>query len=349
MTLGLLGVAGCGESRDRRPATETRSPGRETAAVYLPYLPPGQQRLGQPRGVIVTNRTSTSKLVTVVVRHGDRDLFVDTLDLPPGQRLAFPGLLIGAGTYQVVAETAAGARTTYEWTVTGEMGHLAIVVDAEVAVRPQVVCDPECAPFATAVDGRAGYPGTVDARTKHVYLVNPEPRRRTADVAVSTAAGVVLEGTYEVPSGTQVVLPLSEETFDYRVVVTTDGETGRYRWRSPPGGSLYVTLGEAVSFTCGTTRRDLRVVNDDNRAHTVSVVVTDDGVAAVDRRIALEPGETRVDAGVVPAGGNRTVVVETERDGRTVTAWDVCPPPGAVWVVVTERGVQVSVSPTGSD
>jgi hypothetical protein len=345
MTLGLVGLAGCGDAAEQRAGTSGPTTAAETETpVERPYVPSDGSPLDDHRGVVLVNRGRTPRFVTLAVTHEGRELYVDSTTVDPGNRLAVPDLVGGTGTYGVVVETSDGARTTYDWPVTGETGNLVASVDDGVTVRRQAVCDPDCAPFSTVASSNQGTAGSSVDR-KRLALVNPGASRRTASLRATADGGEVLAATYRVPAQTRLEIPVPGEPFRYQVAVTVDGERRTHQWRTLPGGALRVTIGDAVSFACESGRRDLRVRNETAKRRTVTVTVRT-GDDSVEHTVVLDAGAVETARRLVPPGV-KTFRVETDRGERVRRPVEVCPPPGPVWVAVKPAGIQLSVAPDG--
>jgi len=371
---GLTGLAGCSalgldfDVDPERPATPTVRTVGGTPTPSGPEIP--------SRPVEFRNATTREAYLTVVVtevvdggrttgeRRGggdtdrdagdasgdgaagrEREAFVRSARLQPGQRRVFTGAVSHAGDYRVVVDTADGRRAVSEWVVEGTEDGLEVVVDGDVEVWPTVDCRANCS-VAAAVRSDEDLPIAGDGSRQWYSpagLVLRNPGAASAvDVTVRLYGGAILDATYEVPAGAQIRIPVTFRSGRYEVAVATDGGPGRTaRWYVPHEPARYVTLGESgdVSFGCGPANTVARLHNGDDRAHRLDLAVRPPGdeTPRFASTVELAPGERRTIEPVSSSG--RYLLTAGTAAGESIRAvWWACPAHAAVDVRIGGDG-----------
>ncbi|SFR53006.1 hypothetical protein SAMN04488124_2158 [Halogeometricum limi] len=337
-----VAVAGCGGRREKRETgTRTRTSNPTTGGRTASETPEGPPS----RAVRVSNDTTDAAYVSVVVADGGTTRFIESAEVPPGETRSFGEFPLEAGTYDVVVETADGRRQSQTWAVTDDDTGLAARVEPDgVTVVQQVYCELDCPPVSRG--GRTAWSERPPARGT-VELRNEGSAARTVGVRLLDGDETLAEYEYAVPANTTLAIPAYGRGSGYRVVVERGGESASFDWGVGGGDRLYVDVTETdARFRCGWRNRDLRVVNEDETAHRLTVSVLTDGDTLFEETYDLGPGETVLDPKVVENAGSYEFRIRSERGDEASYVWEVCPPRGPVWVVVDEAGVQVSVRAT---
>jgi hypothetical protein len=343
-SLLVLGLAGCGDLAGVDDETPTVTTDSDVAPTATPTDGDSSSARGRP--VRVRNERSSAQYVTVAVYDDGEVVFLRNRDVPARERSSLGRVALDPGTYRVVGETAAGDRTTRTVQVgAADAGFAVHVGRGALTVLRRVDCGPDCRPLST--DRTSTERSPLSDASGEVELRNAGAEPRVVTLTLVADGSPVLEYDYEVPGKTVLAVPAFERGRDYRVRVETEGEVRTYPWSVGDGRSLSVDVsGGEVAFRCGWRNRDLRLRNEDDVSHRLSVeiVAGDDAVhrAAYD----LPPGETRLDPRVVENAGRYEFRISSDRGEEASYVWNVCPPRGPVWVVVDDDGVQVSVRPS---
>jgi hypothetical protein len=314
-----------------------------TRETDLPYRGPAGENVGDPRGLRVENDSGRRRFVTVAVTTAaGRDLVVASREVADEDAIRLPGVVARRGTYDVVVETADGARLRRSWRVTDALGDFEARLDRGLTALQSARCAPDCPPLSTG--GETPTYDTGEARGT-VSLLNRRDDRVPVTLELASAYRTALRYRYAVPPDVRVDVPaVGWGEPEYRATVSVDGEASRERWRRADGQRLFAVLGEGgTRFLCDTHYRDLRVRNETGRAREVSVTVRGDGETALDRTYDVPATATvRRPNAVAPA--NRYGFDLATADGeRASTEWDICPSRGAIEVVLRESGLWVGV------
>lgn len=340
--LGAAGLAGCdalpdgsasgdaGRTADGAggDATPTGSPAASTGKTF-------------EQTVVARNPNATDAYVTVAVesRSGET-AFVRNLELMPGEWRPVRAELPEPGPYRVVAEAAGGDRATFDWVADERLDGCAVTLrDGAFEFWRTAVCRGDCGLAASAVDDAIPLVGDGEGRwyaPASVVLENPDPAARRARLAVELDGEAVLTETYEVPARTQVELPVTYRSGDYRVRVETDGATVADSWSVPHQPSLFVDLRERATG-CGPANSELTLVNYDDVEHAVTVQVASDEEGLFADRWTLAP-EERTSVVPVSSSGRYEVRVQIDGADEFSTVWWSCPPRGPATLVVDATG-----------
>ncbi len=293
---------------------------------------------------------STERYVTLVVRHGDEDAFVDSRTVRAGQSITLSDVVATAGEFEVIVETADGSRGRFEWVVEEGFSGLWIGIGDTLESRRIALCTPDCS--GISADGEVqpsfGLRTDIDAttaldRAASVVLDNATDATRTARLQLWDGPERLFEYEYRLPSRVRALVPLRPSRPQYQVRVrTADGES-RHDWFPGVRELLYATLDGVPGFRCGLVPHDLLVQNETDSVRSVTVQISTGETALFERTFELDTdtGET-VPAAIDPAGVFR-FTVETD-DGRSKTvAWNHCASNGRVVVSVREQGILVAV------
>jgi hypothetical protein len=355
-TGGLSLTAGCNgvlrsEPNTATPRTATRA--RRTATASSgPYRATGAPELDRPRGVHVRNFGAAERFLTLVVRHGDRDVFVTSRVVGPGESVTFPALVATGGGYQVTVETEDGSRRRDDWTVTDTYGDLWVELTPEIGIRRLVRCTPDCPGVSTGGEVRPSLtvpddpsaPETLE-RGPALALDNGTGQTRTARVRLWDGQLLQFEYGYTLQSGVRAVVPIQPSRPQYRVEVRSGGIEATHEWVPGVRGTLYAELGEEPRFRCGFTAHDVSVRNEtgDGRKLTLRVATADETL--FEESFELEPGAVETVPDAVDPAGRFRFHVETD-DGRSKTVdWRHCASNGVLIVSVRDQGILVSVRP----
>jgi hypothetical protein len=328
----------------------------------------GSDRAGTgAQSVTVKNTDPGDAYVTVAVERDGRTVFVESVPLVPGQWRTFPRAVTGEGGYDVVVETADGARTTGEWRVDGRLDGLEVVLDHGIQLWPSVRCEGEC-PVA-AVRSAADLPLVGDGSghwfSPAAVVLQNEGRARSVALRVRLDAETVLDATYALPAASQARVPVTFRSGRYEVEVASEGVADATAWRVPEQPAQYVRFGaegdtgdrsgdaggtssragapaagetSGVTFGCGPGNTVVRLANSDADAHQlgITVLTPDDGTVQFEETFGLAAGTSRV-VEAVRESGPYLLVAATENE-RVRAPWWACPPHGPVDVEVDATG-----------
>jgi hypothetical protein len=332
LTLLSTAVAGCGgaSERDTRETRTTAPPAGTTQA-------PSGQRVRR-QSVSVGNARSVPTFVTVAVEYDGATVFVESLDLVPGERRTVRTPVDRAGTYDVVVETADGDRVTDRWAVVAGLDGLAVTLADGVDLLRTVRCTGDCRAFERGE--RVDEPLVGDGSPRwyapaQVVLRNPGPAT-AASLAVTLDGETLVDARYRVARGTQVVVPLTYRSGTYRVAVARAGDRVVGAWRVPEEPSRVVDV-SALTVGCGPANSQLRVENADTETHTVAVTVERDGRTVSEEGFTLDPGDSTAVVSV-DESGRYTVRMRLGDGESTRGTWWSCPPHGPATVVVDATG-----------
>lgn len=324
-----------------------------TSPTPRPYRAAGRPALDRPRGIHVRNLGSADRFLTVVVSDGEETAFVDSTDVGANGSVAFPALLATAGRYEVLVETADGARRRYDWAVRADLDDLWVDLTPEVSFHRPVLCLDDCPFTAAGTERTLAYtvpPGVGVAEalggTPAVAVDNDTGGETRATVHVWNQGELRFASSYDLPADVRVVVPVLPASRRYDLVLRTDDGEAIYDWQPSVRTTLYASLAGGPAFRCGYASHDLRVRNETDTAREVTVrVLTNEGTETLfEGSFDLGANEVeRVASAVEPAGPFR---FEVETRGTTVRYnWVRCAPNGPITVAVSDRGVHVSVTP----
>jgi hypothetical protein len=339
VTLGSVGLAGCSGSLfgdGERTATPTATPTR--TPIPLPYRADDpDENLSRPHDLVVRNRTSARRYVTVAVSDGDRTIFVASDPVPPGETRTYEGIVARRGTYRVVAETADGHRVVHDWVVTDRWHQRrlpVVVTESGVETRQYAFCTPECDPIRAS--GQAASLPVEDitdpGQEVHGVLVlqNRTPAETETRVVVEDADRRLIDYTYHFPAGITALVPVAARAGTYFVRVETRAGSFTSTWHLPEEPSPRVDVrpdGVAPGCSADPSRCRLTgVKNATRRERRIHVAVELAGATQYDDEFRLTPEERVADLGSVPR--DRPFSVRVSVDGETAThaTWTFCPP-----------------------
>lgn len=329
-TDGADGTDGAGEAGSARGATADSPTAEATPDPELEQT------------VTVGNPNATAAYVTVAAESAaGGTAFAESVELTPGERRHVAVELPAPGTYRVVAESAAGARETFEWTADERLGGLSVTLLPDgFDVWRAATCRGDCALGRSDAETEIPLVGDGSGRwyaPASVVLENPGPETRRARVAVETDGEAVLTATYDVPNRTRVELPVTYRSGEYRVRVETAAGSVTETWSVPDRPSLVVGLGDRTTG-CGPANSELSVINYDDVEHAVAVrIKSAAGETAFADRWTLAP---RARTSVVPVSSSGRYGVRVRVDDRDSfdSVWWSCPPRGPAAVVVDAAG-----------
>ncbi|SFR51596.1 hypothetical protein [Halogeometricum limi] len=338
-TLGSVGLAGCNALVGS--GGEETSKGRDGTArseTTTKRRPNGRgEALEQT--VSVGNPNATDAYVTVVVTdESDRTVFVESAALTPGERRPLDASIPESGSYRVLAETSDGRRETFEWTSDERLDGFSLTVLPDGFDFWRVAWCRDCALGRGASDD-VPLPGDGSGRwyaPASLVLENPETVVRTARVEVELDDATLVDGAYEVPAGTQVEVPITYRSGEYRVRVELDESVVAESWTVPGQPSLFVDVRDATTG-CGPANSELTVVNYDDKTHAVDVRIESGDEELFAERWTLGADES---TSVVPvsSSGRYGVRVQIDDADPFYSVWWSCPPRGAAAVVVDASG-----------
>jgi hypothetical protein len=245
--VGSGGLAGCDAlgSADGDQTAGSASPTATAASTgtSTPTAPttggPAGDGADDGLGLVVRNAGDAARYVTVVVTDGDRELFAVSAEYAAtGTRRTrrFPRVLGRRGTYDVVVETADGARRRGAVRVDGVHGDLTVTVGGEIRIRQPVRCGPDCGPLSLGGDVRrlnGAWPER-DAWTGYaVSLANVGSAPQTVRVAFDVGDERALDYRYRPRPGTELRFPVVPPLRRFGLTVETAGR----RWQSEWDGS----------------------------------------------------------------------------------------------------------------
>jgi hypothetical protein len=356
-----------GESTGAPPGTAASDDGSRTSGE--PYRVADAPRLDRPRGLSVRNLGSTERFLTAVVSHDGSELFADSAPVPAGETVSFPGLIASEGEYEVLVETADGDRKRYRWRLSGDVDDLWVDLTPDIDFRRPVLCFTDC-PFVTPDEnGTVAYDVPADVsvaealgRTPALALDNDTTERQRATLRIWSGGERRFAASYDLPPDVRALVPVLPASRRYVIILRTDDGETTYDWQPSVRHTLYASLDAEPTFRCGYADHDLVVRNETDVARTVRVRVytgsaaddsengngdeRDGETTLFERGFELDAGEIRrVPSAVDPAGPFRFAV---ETDGTVERYnWVRCAPNGPITVSVSDRGVYVSVRPTG--
>lgn len=334
-TAGASALAGCGTLGGTDSAAETSETDEtdETTAPSLPYEGPSPRTLlDTPRGLRLRNAAGTSRFVTVALDRGDRQLFLDSREVPPTTLVAYDGLVRRRDDYRVVVETGAGGRHRREWAPTPWTGDLLVTLDGGVTSRATATCGPECGPGDPAADP-----------DRALVLDNPAADPVTVAVRLGPSFDPDLARRYQVPGVGRLSLPVSRWSEDYPVRLAYGDRTVRHEWRTADGDRIYVDVSGPPRLRCSNAYRDLVVVNRPAREREIGLRIEADGELAVERSLVLGPERRRSFGNDVPPAGEYGFRIRTDDGLDESFSTSICPAPGRMLVNVDERGAVVTV------
>lgn len=347
----LAPLAGCSAltSRDERtPATGTPT-ATPTPTRSLPLTasdPAGN--VDSPRGIEVRNRRDAPTYATVVVEHEGKTVLTESKTIPRGRSWDIEEIVSRRGIYDVIVEAETGERAVHGWVVGerwGEWDLVASLTPAGVETRQIGICAPDCPPLRARGESRTlprenpSDPGREVAGA--VTLRNDRERTVPVSLRVEGDRGRIVDYTYDLPAGVEVIVPVARSDGDYDLAVATADRSVERRWHVPEERFPRFVVGDtgpAAACEAGDTRIT-RISNSQQTATTVGVALRSGDDPGVARTATLGPGESRpIGLRVPPGPTTLTVFVDGER--RLVAEWTVCPA-GPVRVTLVGRTVFV--------
>jgi uncharacterized cupredoxin-like copper-binding protein len=344
-TLGAAGLAGCdalpeGADGTGRTADDGAGDG-DDAAPTGGRTAEATSDAAFEQTVTVRNPNATAAYVTVAAEsRSGATAFVRSVELTPGERRSVRAELPGPGAYRLVAEASDGGRAAFDWVADERLDGCAVTLrDGTFGFWRTAVCRGDCDLATSGGGGAIPLVGDGEGRwyaPASVVLENPDPSVRRARVAVELDGETVLTATYDVPARTQVELPVTYRSGEYRVRVATDGATVADSWTVPDQPSLFVDLRDRETG-CGVANSELTLVNYDDVEHTVTVQVASDERGLFADRWTLAP-EERASVVPVPSAGRYEVRVQIDGVDQFSSVWWSCPPRGPATLVVDATG-----------
>ena len=359
LVAGTAGLSGCAglftadatERRDEERPDDGSPP--LSATPNRPYEADQGPMLDDPGGLVVRNFASASRYLTVVVTDGDREVYVESRRVRAGGTLPVPDLIGDPGEYGVVVETGDGERAQYDWTVSPELPDLWVDLTPAIRFYRPIRCLRDCGPLATVTTAPpATFPTAASLtetgdRTPTLWLDNEADESRTARLRLDDGGEELFAAEYDLPPDARAVVPVSGRRRAYRVSLSTDAGAVSEEWVPRLRRTLYGVVGESPAFRCGLTPHDLVVGNETTDARTVTVVIEAGGAEVFDRSVTVPPDETRRFPSAVDPRGTLTFVVTTDDGRRERYDWSFCAPRGRISITVDERGIDVTVTPSG--
>jgi hypothetical protein len=331
-TAGLAALAGCdavvAPDEDDRSDTPASS---ATPPAALPYEgDPPRTLLSSPRGVRLRNATGAAQFVTLALDHGDRQVFLDSREVPPATVVRYDGLVRRVGDYRVVAETAAGERHERTWRPAERTGGLLVTMDDGVRSRVTTTCVETCGPESSSAD-------------RTLYLDNSSADETTARVRLGPSWNLDRDLSVRVPGLGRAAVPVPEWSSDYPLRIAYGDREVEWEWRVSDGTDLFVSVDGPPRVRCSNTVRELVVVNRPDRDRSVDLRIDADGRRAVERSLAVPASGERSFADAVPPAGRYAFEVRTgdgiDRSFETA----ICPAAGPLLVILDEEDAVVTV------
>lgn len=337
----LVTLSGCGSQSEGASATTPvpSSTARRSADE-------GGTPSGRGESITVVNDSEESRYVTLAVEREGETLFVESQTVHGGTSVRFDGVVPATGTSRIVVDTAAGVSGQFDWQPTASVDTLRVELGDEITFSAVVRCEPDCE--GVSLGGTStGYPEDgFDPRGRRV--ASTLRLRSTATtpqvVRVRVADGDVLDYRYRMPTSTTLRVPVPQRSGETAVVVSRLDDAGgvrgrrRHQWAMERSPTLDIGVGTTIGFSCGARSRDLRLQNDDDVAHTLSVEVrTPDGKVRFTERFEVGPGESVDVADVVETAGDYRLTAETASSSST-TDWSTCPSSGPLSVRIRADG-----------
>ncbi|MFC5367416.1 hypothetical protein [Salinirubrum litoreum] len=355
-TAGLSGCAGLFTADADRRRDEERPGDRSTPLSGTPNRPYEADRgptLDDPGGLVVRNLASGSRYLTVVVTGDEQDVYVESRRVPAGERFAVLDLIGDPGEYGVVVETADGRRASYDWTVTTDLPDLWVDLTPAISFHRPFRCLRDCGSLAAVTTPPpATFPTAVSPagrrdRTPALWLDNDADESRSVRLRIADGDETLFAAEYDLPPDARAVVPVSGRRRAYRVELATEAGESSEEWVPRLRRTLYGVVGGSPAFRCGLTPHDLVIDNETTDSRTVSVAVTAGGVGVFDRSVTLSPGEARRLPSAVDPRGTLSFEVTTDDGPRERYDWRFCAPRGPISITVGERGIDVTVTPSG--
>lgn len=347
----LAPLAGCSAltgGDERTPATETPPPTTTpTSSLPLTASDPAAN-VDSPRGIEVRNRRDTPTYATVVVEHEGETVLTESKTIPRGRSWDIEGIVSRRGIYNVIVEAETGERAVHGWVVGEQWGKWALVASltpAGVETRQIGICAPDCPPLQARGESRAlprenpSDPGREVAGA--VTLRNDRDRTVPVSLQVAGDRGQIIDYTYDLPAGVEVIVPVARSDGGYDLTVATADRTVEYRWYVPEERFPRFVVGDTgPAAACDASdTRITRISNSQQTETTVGVALQSDDDPGVARTATLGPGESRpIGLRVPPGETTLTVFVDGER--RLTAEWTVCPG-GPIRVTLVGRTVFV--------
>jgi hypothetical protein len=332
----LAPLAGCSAltgGDERTPATETpTATPTATRSTPLTAVDPDDD-VDPPRGIEVRNRRDAPTYATVVVEHEGETVLTESETVPPGRSWEIDGVVSRRGIYDVIVEAETGERAVHGWVVGeqwGEWDLIASLTPAGVETRQIGICAPECPPLRARGESRTlprenpRDPGREVAGA--VTLRNDRDRTVPVSLRVAGDRGQIVDYSYDLPAGVEVIVPVARADGDYDLAVAAADQTVERRWHVPEERFPRFVVGDtgpAAACEAGDTRVT-RVSNSRQTETTVGVALRSGEAPGVSRTETLGPDESRPIGLRVPPGPTAlTVFVDGER--RLTAEWTVCP------------------------
>lgn len=339
-TVGITALAGCDAvtpspepdpGPDDPPPERPGTPASPATPAALPYEGDSPRTLlASARGVRLRNATGAAQFVTLALDHGDREVFLDSREVPPATVVRYDGLVRRHADYRVVAETAAGARHVRTWRPTERTGNLLVTMDNGVTSRATTDCLDTCGPEAPSAD-------------RTLYLDNPSDGETTARVRLGPSWNLDRELSVRVPGLGRAAVPVPEWTSDYPLQVAYSDREVRREWRLSDGQDLFVSVDGPPRVRCSNTVRELVVVNRPDRDRALDLVIDADGERAVERSLTVPASGERSFSNTVPPAGQYSFVVRTEDGIDRSFQTAICPAAGPLLVILDEKSAIVTI------
>jgi hypothetical protein len=332
----LCATAGCSAlSPSEDEATETPAPTstpEPTPALPLTATDPAAN-VDPPRGVEVRNDRGETTFVTVVVEDGDRTVFTASDTVAPGDTLRYGRLVARPGVYRVVVEAETGERAVHGWVVGRrwvDPNLITRLTAGGIETWQVAICNPECPPLRARGES-VGLPQsnpTDPGREVAGTVTFGNDREETVPVSlrVSDEGSRLIDYTYRLPPGVEVVVPVVADDGVYDLAVSTPDRTVERDWYVPEEQFPRFRVGaDGPSPDCAfETTRVARISNARRSARTVGVALRSGDRPGESRSVRLAPGASRsVDLRAEPGETVLTVFVDGEE--RLTATWTICP------------------------
>jgi hypothetical protein len=332
----LAPLAGCSAlsgADERATATETPTATPEpTGSLPLTAADPSAN-VDSPRGIEVRNRRSVATFVTVVVEHEGETLFTESESVAADRTWHVDDLVARTGIYRVIVEAETGERAVHGWVVGerwGEWDLIASLTPAGVETQQVGICAPDCPPLRARGESDAlprenpSDPGREVSGA--VTLRNDRNRTVAASLRVAVDGDRIVDYTYDLPAGVEVIVPVARSDGVYDLAVAAADRTVERRWHVPEEPFPRFVVGDtgAAPACEASDTRVTRVSNSRQAETTVGVALRSGDAPGVARTETLGPGESRpIGLRVGPGETALSVFVDGER--RLTAEWTICP------------------------
>jgi hypothetical protein len=268
--------------------------------------------------------------VTLALDHGNRQVFLDSREVPPATVVEYGGLVRRVADYRVVAETANGARHRRTWRPTARTGDLWVTLDAAVTSRTTTTCTETCGPGPSLAD-------------RTLYLDNPSNDPTAVRVRLGPSWNHDRNLSIRVPTLGLAAVPVPEWSSDYPLEIAYGDREVRWEWRISDGESLFVSVDGPPRVRCSNTTRELVVVNRVDRERSLDLRIDADGEQAVDRSLPVPAAGERSFANAVPPAGRYAFEIATKDGIDRSFATAICPAAGPLLVILDEENAVVTI------